>query len=150
MNGFIDMSRWAMPNTVIPDGFDSQFTPSLGAYGGTGSLGLSDWMGQSGGLGGGGFMDSLRSSGFLGTDGNQGWGGAALGAIGGLGNAFMSMRNYGLARDALASSKDQFNKNYAAQRDTINTQLEDRQRARVAANPNSESVESYLARNRIK
>jgi hypothetical protein len=31
----------------------------------------------------------------------------------------------------------------------VNTQLEDRQRARVAANPNAESVESYVKKNAI-
>lgn len=145
MNGFVDMSRWGMPNS--PVGFGNEFSdvnPFSALGGGVNSLATAA------GSGNGGFMDSLRSSGFLGTDGNQGWGGMALGALGGLGNAFMSMRNYGLARDALASSQSQFTKNYEAQRDTLNTQMEDRQRARVAANSGSESVESYMARNRIK
>ena len=150
MNGLVDMSRWGMPNS--PVGFGNEFSsvnPFAAQGGGVTSLGMG-----GGGLGNlfgdNGLMGSLRSSGFLGTDGNQGWGGMALGALGDLGNAFMSMQNYGFARDALNRSQEQFSKNYAAQRDTLNTQMEDRQRARVAANSGSESVDSYMARNRIK
>lgn len=144
MNGLVDMSRWGMSNS--PGGLMNDFS-SVNPFAQGGVASLGDGFGNAGG---GGFMDSLRSSGFLGSDGNQGWGGMALGAIGGLGNAFMSMQNYGLARDALSSSQNQFTKNYEAQRDTLNTQMEDRQRARVAANSGSESVESYMARNRVK
>lgn len=88
---------------------------------------------------------------FFGKNGQQGWGNLALGAASGLGGLLMGMKQYGLARDALSQSQSQFDKNYAAQRQTINTQLEDRQRARVAAtNGGAESVESYLERNRIR
>lgn len=149
MNGYLDMNNWGIPSSLglnSQTGLNSLYptTSSLDSWGGLGNAAVA-----SPALGGG-FMDSLRSSGFLGSEGNQGWGGLALGAIGGLGNAFMSMQNYGLARDALRSSQDQFTKNYTAQRDTLNTQMEDRQKARVAANSGSESVEAYMARNRIQ
>lgn len=73
-----------------------------------------------------------------------------LNALGGIGSMFMGMKQYGLAKDALTASKEQFQKNYAAQRQTLNTQLEDRQRARVASNPGAyESVGSYMDKNRI-
>lgn len=89
--------------------------------------------------------------GFFGKNGQQGWGNLALGAAQGIGGAYLGMKQYGLARDALTQSQNQFNQNYAAQRQTINTQLEDRQRARVAAsNGQAESVDSYLDRNRIR
>lgn len=145
--GFGNMSDWGIAPSPITDGLSNSFSNSS-----LGFQGIGNWM-QSGGLGGGGgggFMDSLRSSGFLGSDGNQGWGGMALGALGGLGSAFMGMKNYGLAKQGLADSREQFSKNYAAQRDTLNTQMEDRQRARVAANSGSESVDGYMQRNRIK
>lgn len=88
--------------------------------------------------------------GFLGKNGQQGWGNLALGAAQGIGGAYMGMKQYGLAKDALAQSQDQFNKNYGAQRQTLNTQLEDRQRARVAASAGqAESVADYMARNRL-
>lgn len=87
----------------------------------------------------------------FGKNGQQGWGNMALGALQGIGGAYMGMKQYGLARDALAQSQAQFDKNYNAQRQTTNTQLEDRQRARVAATDGrAESVDSYMDRNRIK
>lgn len=73
-----------------------------------------------------------------------------LGVAGLAGNAFMGMQQYGMARQALRQSQDQFNKNFAAQRQTLNTAMEDRQRARVASNPGAyESVGEYMERNRI-
>lgn len=87
----------------------------------------------------------------LGKNGQQGWSNLALGALQGIGGTYMGMKQYGLAKDALAQSQAQFNKNYNAQRQTTNTQLEDRQRARVAATGGTaESVDSYMARNRIE
>lgn len=150
ISGFNDMNSWgSIPSRyeVFPatQGFASDFLPQGN------TTGYSNWMNQvNNGGGGSSILDSLRSSGFLGSDGNQGWGGMALGALGSLGGAFMGLQNYNLAKDTLQNSKDQFNKNYAAQRQVLNTQLEDRQRARVAANANNESVESYLNRNRIQ
>ena len=152
ISGFNDMNSWGnMPtqnNYPATMGFASDFmnkSPVLNS----GNMGLSDWMAQTDG-GGTSIMDSLRKSGFLGSDGNQGWGGMALGALGSLGGAFMGMQNYNLARDTLKSSQDQFAKNYAAQRTVLNSQMEDRQRARVSANANNESVDSYMNRNRVQ
>ena len=55
-----------------------------------------------------------------------------------------------LAQDQFAEGKRQFNANFEAQRKTTNTQLEDRQRARVASNPGAyESVDTYLKRNSV-
>jgi hypothetical protein len=88
-----------------------------------------------------------------GTDaaGNKtnGWGGLALGAASGIANTFMGMKQYGMAKDALKENKRQFNLNYGAQRDTMNTRMEDRQRARVAANSSAVGVDEYMAKNRI-
>ena len=80
----------------------------------------------------------------------NGLGGLALGAASGLGNLWMGMKNYGLAKDQLAFQKDAYAKNYAAQKQTTNASLEDRQRARVAANPAAYvSVSDYMAKNGI-
>ena len=87
------------------------------------------------------------------TDGTKsnGWGGAALGLLQGLGSAYMGMQQYGLAKDQLQFSKDSFNKNYAAQKSMTNATMEDRQRARVASNPGAyQSVGDYMAQNGIK
>ena len=80
----------------------------------------------------------------------NGFGGMALGALSGLGNLFMGMQNYGLAKDQLKFQKDAYNKNYAAQAKTTNASLEDRQAARVASNPGAyQSVSEYMNKNRI-
>lgn len=82
--------------------------------------------------------------------GPNGWGGLALGAAGGLASTIMGMKQYGLAKKTLAENKRQFQLNYDAQKQTTNTRLEDRQAARVAANPTAyQSVGDYMNKNRI-
>lgn len=89
----------------------------------------------------GGFLQQKNADGST----TGGWGSAALGVAQGLGNAYMGMQQYGLAKKALAQSKEQFERNYAAQRQTTNASLEDRQRARVASNPTAyQSVGDYM------
>lgn len=97
----------------------------------------------------------MKDSGFLGSrDANgmqtQGWGGLALGAAQGLMNGFLGMKQYGLAKKQFNFQKDAWNQNMANQKKTINTQMEDRQRARVAANPTAyQSVGDYMNQNRL-
>jgi hypothetical protein len=91
--------------------------------------------GSSGGGGGGGgglFGNFLGSTA---TDGSKsaGWGGMALGAVQGLGNMYMGMKQFGLAKDQLKSSKEQFAMNYGAQRTMTNNSINDRNVARVAS-----------------
>lgn len=96
------------------------------------------------------FMQSML--GYTNANGvqQQGWGGLALGAASALGNSWMGMKQYGLAKDAFKESKRQFNINYEAQKKLTNSQLEDRQRARVASNPGAyQSVGDYMNQNRI-
>jgi hypothetical protein len=111
--------------------------------------GMPDLSGGGGG-GGGGFMQGMLGG--TNADGTKmnGWGGLALGAASGIANTFMGMKQYGMAKDALKENKRQFNLNYGAQRDSTNTRMEDRQRARVAANSSAQSVDSYMDKNRIK
>lgn len=115
----------------------------------------------------GGIMESLRNllggdnsafsskSLFGGTNANgtqsMGWATPAIG----IGQAIMGgingSKQLKLAENNFKEGKRQFDLNYAAQRSTTNTQLEDRQRARVASNPGAyESVSAYLDKNRIK
>lgn len=97
--------------------------------------------------GGRGFFDSTNMDGTK----TQGYGGMALGAASGLFNAWMGMKQYGLAKQQLAEGKRQFALNYDAQRTTTNSQLQDRQAARVASNPNAyQSVGDYMNANGIK
>lgn len=80
----------------------------------------------------------------------QGWGGLALGAASGLFNGWAGMQQMELAKKTFEQNKLNSDRNYAAQRSTINASLEDRQRARVASNSGAyESVGSYLDKNRI-
>lgn len=107
------------------------------------------------------FFSSIKNlmvdSGFLGSTDpitgmkTDGWGGLALGTAQSLGNAWMGMKKYGLAKDQLNFQKDAFNKNWEAQKTSINTQLEDRQRARVASNAGAyQSVGDYMKTNGIR
>lgn len=65
-------------------------------------------------------------------------------------NGFLGMRQYGLAKDQLAFQKEAFKTNLANQKKLVNARIEDRARARHAANPNAyEDPTSYVARNRV-
>ena len=97
-----------------------------------------------------GGVTPVDSNWYDGALGPNGWGGLAVNAAGGLASAFLGMKQYGLAKQTLEENKRQFGLNYAAQRQTTNTRLEDRQRARVASNANAyQSVGDYMNQNRI-
>lgn len=93
----------------------------------------------SGGLNLPGASKPTFMQGALGYEGANGyvpgWGGMALGAASGIGQSLMAMKQFGLAEDQLKEGKRQFDINYGMQKKSFNSQLEDRQRARVAANP---------------
>ena len=109
---------------------------------------------------GGGGVPATMSTGLFGglfdnffdtTDANgiktQGWGGLAMSGLQGLGNSYMGMKQFGLAEESLEEQKRQFNTNYQAQRQTTNSQMSDRQRARVASNPGGyQSEAEYMKR----
>lgn len=98
-----------------------------------------------------GWLQSMRDSGFLGDRNNQGWGGLALGAAQGAAGLFLGLQQYNLAKETLANNKAQFERNFAAQRSTINANMEDRQRARIASNANAyQSVGDYMAQNGVR
>lgn len=97
------------------------------------------------------FMDGLLGG--KNPDGTSfnGWGGMAMGALQGLGSAYMGMKQYGLAKDQLAFSKSAFERNFNAQKTLTNSSLEDRQRARVASNPGAyQSVGEYMSKNGVQ
>lgn len=82
--------------------------------------------------------------------GKNGWANTALGLLQSLASGFLGMKQYGLAKKSLKQSREQFNKNYAAAASMANRDMEDRQKARLAANPNAhESVEDYMKKHRI-
>jgi hypothetical protein len=124
----------------------------------TNGLDMSGGGATSGGNGGwgAGLNQWLNESGVLGsTDANgiktQGWGGLAMSGAQSLGNLWMGMQQYGLAKDTFNENKRQFGLNYDAQRKSTNSRLEDRQAARVASNPGAyQSISEYMKKNGIQ
>jgi hypothetical protein len=97
--------------------------------------GVSNWLNDSGVLG-----KTLGDGTKL-----QGWGGMAVGAASGIMNSLLGFQQMGMAKDAAKESRRQFDLNYGAQVKTTNSQLEDRQRARVASNSGAyQSVGDYM------
>lgn len=94
-----------------------------------------------------GFADKLR-------DFNSQYGSTITGGLqgaAGLWGAYNGMQQTKLAKQQMANSLNQWNKIYANQVASYNTRLEDRQNARVGANPNAyESTASYMEKNRLK
>lgn len=115
------------------------------------------YPGQSGSGGGGPAGGSWfsRQSMFGGMDqqtGMQmnGWAPTALTAASSLMGGYLGLKQYGLAKKQLGESKRQFNKNFEAQRSSVNTRLEDRQKARVASNPDAyQSVGDYMKKHGV-
>lgn len=93
-------------------------------------------------------MDSILGNA---KTGQTGWAPTALNAISGLTSAWLGMKQYGLAKDQFKESKRQFNMNFDAQKNLTNSRLEDRQRARIASNPNAyRSVGEYMGTYGVK
>ena len=129
-----------MPTSTPLGGTPTNFEISQG-WGGTAPAGGSNWFRDSG------FLSSRNTDGTM----SQGWGGLALGGAQALGSLYMGMKQYGLAKETLANNKAQFERNFAAQRQTTNSALEDRQRARVASNPGAyQSVGDYMNQNEVR
>lgn len=143
----------AQPNMVLPGSPEVPGYNSLGLPAPTDApLGL---MGQ--------FSQWAKSNGLLDSiDTNtgmraQGLASPMLSALGGIGNGYMALKQYGMAKDALATSKAQFNKQYAAQRQLTNANLEGRQREMAAAKYGSSTgaaanndVATYMAKYGVK
>ena len=73
-----------------------------------------------------------------------------LNALTGVAGAYIGWQQFKTAQDSLKENKRQFNLNYEASKKNYNTTIEDRQRARVASNPNAyQSVSSYMSKNGI-
>jgi hypothetical protein len=136
-------------NGLLPN---QQLMPVMSAMAASGQTPLTGSVDETsaGGLWGGGDLWGMLGS----KDGKgnrtDGWGGMALGVAQGLSGAFMGAKQYQLAQDALSENKRQFGMNYANQSKTINAELEDRQRARVASNPGAyQSVGDYMQKNGV-
>lgn len=102
--------------------------------------GLSQWGKDSG------FLGSTDAKGIK-TDG---WGGAAMGAANSIFNAYMGMKQYGLAKQQFAFNKDMTTRNFNAQANLTNSKLADRQSARRAAGENVQDVDGYMGQYGVK
>lgn len=92
-----------------------------------------------------------QSSVFGNAFGANGWGLPAIQGLGGLAQSWLGFKQLGLAKDQFNFQKDAFTQNYNMQAQTMNRQLEDRQRARLSANPNGyQSVGEYMSKNEVK
>jgi len=73
-----------------------------------------------------------------------------INAASGLFQGYHAFQQLKMAKKGLKENRRQFDLNYGAQRQTTNTQLADRQAARVSADPYGyESVSSYMQKNQV-
>lgn len=106
---------------------------------------LGDKYGDVGSLGG---EQKGIMSGFLQQrDGNGatygGYGTAGMQLAQGLGNAWLGMKQYGVAKDSLNESKRQFGLNFGAQQKMTNMQIEDRMTLAKAEGRDGSYMEKY-------
>lgn len=125
------MMDWGNPNagSNFRVGELAQAPTTNAAFTGTGSAtpqgfwgGIGDWAKESG------FVGSKDANGMQ----MGGWGAPAMQGISSLVNGFMGMKQYGLSKDIFNNNKQQFERNFAAQKNTTNSQLSDRQDRRNA------------------
>lgn len=128
------------PNNSVMQGFQfgqqqpNQPTPAAAGTDASSFSTMQRWLGGTNDAG-------AQTAGFVPTAMNVG---------GGLLQGYLGMKQYGLAKRAQRDQRRQFNLNYDAQRQTLNTQLRDRQNARVARDPSAQDTDSYMKENQIR
>ena len=115
-------------------GMDMNFSGSQALKGSP----INSWSGNYGGDGSftkapGSIWDSPLQQRDASGATSGGWLGAGMGIAQGLGSMYLGMKNYGLQKDQLAFGKEQFNKNYSAQKTMTNNNINARNRANQAA-----------------
>lgn len=130
----------------------SAFAPDYGNY--------ADFSSMTSGMGDNLFSSQLSafdpnaSTGFLtkmndlgqGLSQNMGLLNLGIGAVNGLASLYTGNKQMKMYKDQMGEQRRQWDMNYNNQVNAMNEQRADRQRQRVAANPNAESVESYMAK----
>lgn len=97
-----------------------------------------------------GIGDDTNDIGFFDQGGGFGNVMGGFNALAGGVNAYTGLKQLGLAEDTFKFNKEAFSTNLANQAKTINSQLEDRQRGRIANNPGAyESLATYMDKNRV-
>lgn len=136
----------ATPMSTItgqPDYLQSLQSPSLAGIdmGAGGPTSMSDSIMNSLKGFGGGFFDKTLP----GNIKEQGYGAPLLSALSNLGTGYLGMKQYGLAKDQLNFSKQQYETDLKNQTKLTNARLTDRQASRVASNPSAyQSVGDYI------
>lgn len=142
------LPNWGSGQVAQDPGLLPGIDPSAAALAASGQP-VANAVAAPGGLGGGNLWGALGSTNQNGIR-SDGWGGIALGAAQGLAGAFMGAKQYQLAQDGLKENKRQFSLNFDNQRKTVNAELEDRQRARVASSPSAyQSVGDYMTKHGV-
>ena len=135
---------YSAPQTspLAPTGVEDAAVATPGMF-----SGLSDFWKGDGFFGRNSLLGGTNEKGVT----TKGWAPVALGLGQAIFGGIQGQNALKLANSQFKEQKRQFDLNYGAQRQAINTELEDRQRARVASNPGAyESVSSYLDKNRIQ
>ena len=74
----------------------------------------------------------------------------AASGLSNLAGAYLGFQQLNLAQDQLAQNKKIFNLNFQNQAQSINTQMEDRYRAKLAAGEQIAPLEEYMSKNALK
>lgn len=159
MGDYSDIMGGAMGRPSVVNGMMAPAGPFTAgnSYGDlTGSLGynIPKFGGDGPVAAGPSFYDKLVGYRNKDGSGSPGFGGLALAAGQGLFDAWRGMEMLKLGKDQLNFQKDSFAKNWEAQKRTVNSQLRDRQTARLASRegaPTSpyQSVGDYMNQNGI-
>lgn len=81
----------------------------------------------------------------------QGFAVPALSALAGIGNTYLGMKQFGLAEDAFKFQKKAWERDFAVQKNLVNSEMSDRQNARLAANPGAYASEAeYMKKYGVK
>lgn len=81
----------------------------------------------------------------------QGMGNYMLSGLNSAMNLFMGIKNYNLAKQQIDLQKKEYERNFQAKQQMVNSAMEDRQKARVASNPNAYmNVNDYMNKYGIK
>lgn len=135
-----DLGKFTTP--TVP----SVATPAVANSSGMFNFGITDKLK--------GMNSWMQDTGMIGStkDGIQkeGWGGMLANGIGALSNAYFAMQQYGLAKQSLEQNKEQFNKNYEANKKITNARLEGKAAARYNNNPKGHlSPEEYMRKHGV-
>jgi hypothetical protein len=143
-----NMANWGQPlnQGYLPNSFS--LDPSLNPMAGNanGFMGMTQPMKMVGSMADqASWFDSFLGKKY--SDGSQamGWGSTLL-DLGKAGmQGYLGLEQLGLAKDNLAFQKDAFSKQFENQRSLANTEMQDRQNARVASNPGAyQDTNSYM------